>query len=214
MNKKDKKDVSKKLVVKNTTMEKKLSKEQVQKKLNTMNFYEEHPDMIYKKIWQLFSKKTGDWDQKEHEYYQNYIKGINNFTRSHIVLAETQVNDNLRTIIIELTNNLIEEYECNTTLEKALCETIADNYGKTMQLSWKLTQELNGKYISDTRTKYMAMLSKEKERANRNYLYGLQTLIDLKQPKTNIHIKTKNAYMAQNQQINTNQSNDDENISD
>lgn len=69
-------------------------------------------------------------------------------------------------------------------------------------------------YLSDERTRYLTTLSKEKEKAHRWYIHWLQTLIDLKQPKTNIHVKTKNAYMAQNQQFNTNTETNDENIKD
>jgi hypothetical protein len=75
--------------------------------------------MLTKDILKLNDKERQDLSQK--------ISLINNFDINHIVLAHT-VNDSLQTAIIELTNDLIEEYECNTTLEKSLCETIANSY--------------------------------------------------------------------------------------
>ena len=82
-----------------------------------------------------------------------------------------------------------------------------------MQISKKFTGVMiAGEYLSDERTRYLGMLSKEKEKAERMYLASLQSLIDIKRPQSNIHIKTQTAYMAQYQQINTNQEADVENI--
>jgi hypothetical protein len=58
------------------------------------------------------------------------------------------------------------------------------------------------------------MLSKEKEKAQRAYIHSMQSLIDIRSPKPTIHIKTHTAYMAQNQQINTNQDANAENNKD
>ena len=113
-----------------------------------------------------------------------------------------------------MTNNLIVEYNCNTTLEKSLCETIALNYGKIMQLSRNYTQAMNtGNKLTKETSLYLNTLNKELDRANRAYLMSLNNLIDIKRPKMNINVKSKNAYIADNQQFNTNY-NESENIRD
>jgi hypothetical protein len=70
-----------------------------------------------------------------------------------------------------------------------------------------------GEYLSDERTRYLAMLWKELDRANRHYLTSLNTLLEMKKPQMSINVKTKNAYFSQNQQINNNNQ-EDENIKD
>jgi hypothetical protein len=65
----------------------------------------------------------------------------------------------LRTTIIELTNDLIEQHDCINTAERSLCEIIANSYGKVLQLSKKYTNVMiAGEYLSDERTRYLAML--------------------------------------------------------
>jgi hypothetical protein len=104
-----------------------------------------------------------------------------------------------------MTNNLIEEYNCNTTLEKSLCEMISLNYAKTMQLSRNFTNCMNvDNKLSSERTKYLHMLRKEIDRSNRSYLMSLNNLIEIKRPKMNINVKSKNTYIGQNQEFNTN----------
>lgn len=192
-----------------------LSKEEVKEKIWRTSYFDEHPDRIYNKLWKLLTKTDiSEWTEEEENYLNKYLRNINVFSKSHIWLAETQSEWNLRTIIIELTNNLIEEYNCNTTLEKTLCEVIWNSYWKVMQISKKFTGVMvTWEYLSDERTKYLWMLWKELDRANRNYLTALNNLLEIKRPQMSINVKTKNAYFWQNQQINNNQEKD-ENIKD
>ena len=60
-------------------------------------------------------------------------------------------------------------------------------------------------YISDERTRYLGYLSKQMDRAHRQYLSALMTLKQLKAPAIEMNIKTKNTFVAQNQQINATQ---------
>ena len=197
-----------------TELAKPLTKEEVKERIWRINYYEEHPNSIYAKLWELLTKDNKNkWTQEETNYINKHIRSIDNFSKSHVWLAETQAEWNLRTTVVELTNNLIEEYNCNTTLEKSLCEIIANSYWKTLQISKKLTNVmLAWEYITSERTKYLSMLSIELDRANRNYLNAINNLIELKKPQMNINIKTKNAYIWQNQQFNNNI--EDENIKD
>lgn len=183
-----------------------LNKEEVKERIARENYYAGHPDKIYNKLWEILTKSDiKEWNEEENEYINKHIRNINNFSKSHIPLAETQEEWVIRTSIVELTNNLIEEYNCNTTLEKSLCETIGNSYWKIMQISKKITcVMLAWEYISNERTKYLSMLWLEQDRANRNYLTLLNTLLEIKKPQMNINIKTKNAYIGQNQQFNNN----------
>lgn len=197
-----------------TELVKPLTKEEVKERLLRTTYYEEHPDAIYNKFWKLLTKDLKDWNEEENKFLNQYIRSINNISKSHVPLAETQQEWSLRTTVIEMTNDIIKEYNCNTTLEKSLCEIIANSYWKTLQISKKITTCMNAwEYLSNERTKYLSMLSMELDRANRNYLNALNNLIELKKPQMNINIKTKNAYIGQNQQFNNNLQ-ENENIKD
>ncbi len=52
--------------------------------------------------------------------------------------------------------------------------------------------------------KYLSVLSKELDRANRQYISALQTLYSLKQPPLSVSLKTDTAYLANQQVIQTN----------
>lgn len=132
-----------------------------------------------------------------------YLTSINSFNRNHIPLANT-TNEELQTVIVELTNDLIEQYWCNTTLEKSICEVIANAYGKIMETSKKLNRQFWAEYLSNDGINFMRVLSQEQDRAYRNYFNAINNLIEIKKPQMNINIKTKNAYIWQNQQFNNN----------
>jgi len=196
----------------NTDLTKPLTKEEIKERMQEIWTYESHPNNIYNKIWDMLTKDILKLNDKERQDLSQKISLINNFDINHIVLAHT-VNDSLQTAIIELTNDLIEEYECNTTLEKSLCETIANSYWKIMSVSRKLNNQLWAEYLSKDRNDFMRVLSQELDRANRSYLISLNTLLEMKKPQMNISVKTKNAYFWQNQQFNNN-IDKDENIKD
>lgn len=192
-----------------------LCKNEVKERISRANYYGEHPDNIYSKLWELLTKSDiKEWSKEETDYINKHVRSIDNFSKSHVWLAETQDEWSLRTTIVELTNNLIEEYNCNTTLEKSLCEIVWNSYWKVMQISKKFTNVMIAwEYLSDERTRYLWMLWKELDRANRSYLMMLNNLIEIKKPQMNINVKTKNAYFWQNQQFNNNVK-EDENIKD
>ena len=162
----------------------------------------------------LTKNDISQWTKEEEGYLNTYVRNIDNFSKSHVWLAETQSEWNLRTTIVELANDLIEQYDCLNTAERSLCEIIANSYWKVMQLSKKYTNVMStGEYLSDERTRYLSMLWKEMDRANRHYFTSLNMLIEIKKPQMSINVKTKNAYFSQNHQNNNNKP-EDENIKD
>lgn len=180
-------------------------------------YFDEHPERKSEKISELIKKTSTleDYPEKKNDTIALLwaMHELNDHSYRHLNLANA-VWKNIATSCIEITNDLIEEYNCTTSLEKILCETIALNYWKLMTLSQKFNWVMNtGKYLSDERTRYLWMLSKELDRVNRSYITALNNLIEIKRPQMNISVKTKNAYFWQNQQFNNNNK-EDENIKD
>jgi len=124
------------------------------------------------------------------------------FTK-HIALMGS-FNYMYRGLSQEFSNRLIKEYNCKTVGEKALAEIITNSYIRVLDNSTRLNNSMNaGEYITENRTKYLAMLSKQIDRANRQFLSALTTLKQLKTPSIEMNIKTNTAFVSQNQQINS-----------
>jgi len=212
--KKSKNTISKKKKETSKEIQKPIEKIEIQELFAKQWIYASHPQTIYEKIGDNIAKiRTWDTDPELMEYVEKHLFRINDFSHSHSNLANT-VPEKMATTVVEVANNLIEEYQCTTTLEKTLCEVIANSYGKILSISKKLDASLTFDYFGNERNSFIWVMSKELDRANRSYLSASNQLIEMKRPQSPIHIKTKNAYIAQNQQINTNQDSNAENIKD
>ncbi len=205
--------MTKKIIETSKELAKPLTKEEIKERMLEIWTYESHPDNIYKKVSDVLVKPLDEMNEEDKSYLWKYLSKINNFSKNHIVLANT-INDDLQTAVIELTNDIIKEYNCTTTLEKSLCETIANSYWKIMSISRKLNNQVWAEYLSKDRVDFIKVLSMELDRANRNYLNALNNLLEIKKPQMSINVKTKNAYFWQNQQFNNNNIQEDENIKD
>lgn len=110
-----------------------------------------------------------------------------------------------RPLAIEFANNLVDEYNCKTPSEKALIHTVVNSYIRLVDDSRRYQNCSDaGEYISIERTKHLAMLSKQMDRANRQLISAITALRQLKSPPIQISVKTNTAFIAQNQQLNNN----------
>ena len=112
-------------------------------------------------------------------------------------------------MVKEFSNQLIKDYNCNTVAEKAMVEIITNSFIRTIDNSRRLNNELGCTNITPNRNVYIANLSKQVDRANRQFLNSLFMLKQLKAPQIEMNIKTNTAFVSNNQQFNVNK---DENI--
>lgn len=103
-------------------------------------------------------------------------------------------------LAVQMRNDLQKEYTCDKPSEKALIDIVVNSYIKKLSLSIKMGE--NQKYLGSEHDGYRNYLSKEIDRAHRQFLSALETLRLIKQPPIKVNLKTENAYIAQNQQIN------------
>lgn len=122
---------------------------------------------------------------------------------NHMLIAEVLDKDKYRTLVIELCNQLITEYECKTSSEKMLAQTAAWAYCRMLEYSYKLNGLTRLEYLSNEKNGFYSMLSKEVDRCARQYLSAINTLKHFKQPPVTVTFKAQNAFVAQNQQINS-----------
>lgn len=127
---------------------------------------------------------------------------------SHVALMES-VNENYQMMSKEMSEQMIKEFDCKNEAERSLVKLIVNAYIRVLDNSRRLNNELNGQNITPNRNIYIANLSKQIDRANRQYISALLTLKQLKAPNVEMNIKTNNAFISNNQQINVNK---DENI--
>jgi len=124
----------------------------------------------------------------------------------------------LRELVTEWSNGratefgiqLYREYNCQTASEKALAQTVVVAFEHILDYSRRLhiMMENTGRMqVMDIKTyplllKRMQIIGLELDRANRQFLTALQTLKQIKAPQLEVNVKTKTAFVAQNQQFN------------
>lgn len=105
-------------------------------------------------------------------------------------------------------SNLVKEYDCKTSLELMLVDRIVANYWRAMKYDTifnRLIEKEDGGYSFDQlKVNIIKEFNKGIELANRQLNTNIILLKELKQPQLNIRVKTDNAYLAQNQQVNIN----------
>jgi hypothetical protein len=107
-------------------------------------------------------------------------------------------------LILNMTKQIEKDYNCCATDEKALAAVIAMAYIKIVDSSRMFSGWYENKERPswDTSTKHLEMLSRQMDRANRQFLSAIAMLKQIKQPPIEVNIRTKNAFVAQTQQIN------------
>jgi hypothetical protein len=131
-----------------------------------------------------------------------YRKAVYAYSLDNHVEICNVVNEMYRPLVISMSENLLEEFKCTTTHEKALVHMIASAYVRYIQYSSRFMQSQDIDFLSSEKTQYYTMYGKEADRAHRQFTTALTTLRQLKAPTPTITVKAKNAIVAQNQQIN------------
>ncbi len=199
-----------------TAVIKKYTQEETRNLIKSIVRIECDPEMLFKTLGEnIFprfingnkeerEKARGDFDKKTMAAI--FALGLENY----YPLAET-VADCYRPLIIESARQIEKEYKCKAPSERMLAGIIANAFVRVIDNSRRLDNELGdaGQSITENKTKYLTMLSKQVDRANRQFLNALMTLKQLKAPAIEMHIKAKNAFVSQNQQINVTKENNE-----
>lgn len=120
------------------------------------------------------------------------------------MLMSTVVAEHYQTFALSFSRRLQLEFDCETEAEKSLCELTAVNYARTFEIQRKINNLFNQKGLTKLDVEYLAILSKELDRAQRHYFSSLQTLRSFKQPVFHLNLKADTAVVGQNQIVQTN----------
>lgn len=162
----------------------------------------------------LNQRKQVDSDDEEVEYdepeeqptYEDPLfraMSLSEFKNGALMIDS--VAEQYRTFGIDMLRKVQEEYKCSTIIEQATAELATINYIRTLAIQRRITSYLDMNSLTDNGVKYLAIMSKELDRANRHYLTAIQTLRMLKQPSFNVNVKANTAIVGQNQVIQENQ---------
>jgi len=120
---------------------------------------------------------------------------------THFALMDS-LNKKYQAFARDFSSQLVNEYKCTTVLEKSLAEIITSSFIRVIDNSRRLNDLLNCTDIGINRNIYIANLSKQVDRAHRQYLSSLMTLRQIKAPSIEMNIRAHTAFVSQNQQIN------------
>ncbi|MBT4120664.1 MAG: hypothetical protein HOC36_02905 [Candidatus Magasanikbacteria bacterium] len=106
---------------------------------------------------------------------------------------------------MELTNNLYKEYDCKTSSQKILAQAVVNSYVRVLRITRKMDSVIGIGHTTPGINGFLSVLSKELDRANRHLISLLESLKNFNTPEMKVSIRTNNAFVAQNQQLNNNQ---------
>lgn len=169
--------------------------------------WEEEPAQLNLKIWRAMNSSIEKGDDSLDDTMEKNRDIVTKALRmhefeKHIALAES-VPEYLRTMTMKICKDLSKEYNCTTVAEKALAEIVAMNFARTMFFSQKLSKLMVGEVsVDEVWIKYYTFVSKELDKAQRQYTTALTTLQQLKSPTLKVNLKAETAFIADKQQIN------------
>lgn len=142
-------------------------------------------------------------EKEEHALFQKAIPLLN-FEKHYLPLDITD-NESHRTFLIDFSNQLIEEYKCDTPSEKSLVHMIATSYIRVLEYSQRLHYSVkNAQFLSQEKNGFYNILSKEIDKAHRQFTGAMTLLKQAKSPNIKVNITSENTLIAQNQQLNIN----------
>lgn len=104
---------------------------------------------------------------------------------------------------------VINDYNCKTSAELMLADSIVSSYWRIVRNEMRVNRLLeneDGKFSYDQlKINALKELNKEVDLANRRMNMNIILLKEMKQPALKVNVKTNNAFIAQNQQINAEQ---------
>lgn len=119
-----------------------------------------------------------------------------------VQLAESVGND-YRSMAMDFADQLIAEYDCKTSSEKALAQVTANAFVRTLEYS-NTMETCRDKTVKLNLFGFYSIIGKELDRANRHFLSSLMTLRQMKLPAFKINVTANTAFVAENQQVNIN----------
>ncbi len=118
----------------------------------------------------------------------------------HALMESTE--EHYRQLALQMKSDLEKEFECKTPSEKSLVDQVVISYIRKLSFSRFLEEHKEQRILSNEKVGYLNFISKEIDRAHRQFLSALETLKVIKQPALKVNVRAQNAFVAENQQLN------------
>ncbi len=164
---------------------------------NTINGSAEMKKLAEKDFPQLSYGETIDEDVKE---TMGKVSMVYSQESGYALLVS--VSASYKGFALQLRESLQKEFDCKTASEIALVDHAVNAHIRELSHSALLELRNTPQWISREKVALLGFYSKEIDRAHRQFISAIETLKSIKQPALRINIKTKNAFVAQNQQNN------------
>lgn len=155
------------------------------------------------KLNTLKNKEDGEYEGKT-TAEDDLFKAMTLSEFKNGALLVSVVAEQYKTFGIDMLKKLQEEYSCTTLSEKATAELVTINYIRTLENQNRISRYLAQGTITDTGVRFLDIMSKELDRANRHYLSSLDALKSMKQPNLGVNIRANTAVIGQNQVVQAN----------
>jgi len=165
-------------------------------------------DKLSETIIPKIEYKLGKLNDKENDEWR--AVGMAYGMENGISLIDT-IEGRYQGLANNLRDNLIKEFG-STYHERGLIDLAVNAYTRNLTYSRRLLSTVNMGTTNQNINGFIGIMSKEIDRANRHYITAIETLRQMKQPELKVNIKTKNAFISQNQQFNNNKDNTNEAI--
>jgi hypothetical protein len=156
---------------------------------------EDDPKSVLKDIEKDLSAHTNGIVKSNSKLYKAIT--LNEFQNG--VLMTSVIPSQYRTFAIDMCRKLQEEFRCEFISEKSLCELVTVSYIRTLEIQRRINNLFTEGLSGDIEVRFLAILSKELDRANRHYITAIQNLKMSKQPPMKVVITTDKAIIGQNQ---------------
>jgi hypothetical protein len=130
--------------------------------------------------------------------------GLSTLSKQTMGLCINAVTPDYQLLTINHTAELVEEYNCQTPSEKMLAHIAATALARHLDYSEELRSCRAIEWHSSQHNGYYSMISKESDRACRQYLSLIMSLQQIKKPAMEVNVTAKTAFIAENQQFNNN----------
>lgn len=147
----------------------------------------------------LLSTQVGDELTVEPSDFLGQAMTLNEF--HHGVLMGWAIPESYQSFAVQLSRDYQNQYKCDSEGKKSLAELSAINYCRILIIQRKINNYLSKSDITELGLKYLAIISKDLDRAQRHYLTSMQALeMGLQQP-LNVSIRTNTTNVASQQAI-------------
>jgi hypothetical protein len=164
---------------------------------NNDSMFEKAFDLI-KMAKESRKKRAKATDELSGELGRKLIDSLSLATNA---LPNLATNESYRPFLNEFIYELQKEYKVKTASEKSIVQMASLSFVQFLKYSNLFN--VNAPVEWGDNSPFLSVLSKEADRAHRRFVSCLQLLKNIKEPPLKVNVKAQNAFVAQNQQINS-----------